>query len=731
MTDEVVEVIDASAPVAHPPVIGVNRSVPPFSVTTFMRHADFKDFLDAKRFARMRYVDSETREVTEGREKYMTAVQAWENRFIHWGGRGYEAFFCTRLFLDGPYIRCSEESVYARQLAELCLRRFERHDFESNASLDLVLYPHPFDRCWFAHEGASQADHWDNDLDTEWRIRRDYRRFAGWHQVEIWALSRRLRNEHYVAVPAWWDDYEPSRIINAPSPAVFSYLSNFIVTPRQQTIDGVGQDSETVRHFNDGVHKTIMAIALSEFVVSAFIRFLIAASEGVTNSKCLDPRLRVARNAREDPGGRSANRPTGILTPLPESLHRLIESFGIFEMVAGSRFDAGRSLLAFSRAVYEVRWDRLPETLHEGGVFLWYNFETGEVLDIPPVAERQHTKDQEPFRLSGVVAESVMVEESERSSLAECIAEATDFFRDRRMGRGRQKRRFGSSVASARSSEPTPSPHQSPPRPVVPPASAITPVRIPRAVPPPSRPGTPIPGAPADSLLVGGSSGAPASVGYSGIGGAFRPVGETIEPKVDLADVQAACNRHGLQPPSSMAELVYQLPALVAAAGSFFASKKTAAAEQSKLAALTAERNDLCRQLTAAQAHSSTLAIQVQETQGLQDELVALRAERVEAENAKAVVRSTKETAAAVVAAAEEKVKTLEAQVVGLTQERDAQAQQVVALRASVGRLKADQAGRANDSREIAARLSQAVNNVKLHSDSLVNLFRDGGEGEC
>lgn len=162
-------------------------------------------------------------------------------------------------------------------------------------------------------------------------------------------LSRGRREALFVRVRSWWEAYEPSRILNTPTPAVFSYLSNLLVTPRSETLTGA-VDFQSLADFGDAARKSVMTIALSKFVVGAFFRFLMAAAEGVTASKCRDPRLRVARESCDDLGSRAAGGPTGVLVPLPPKLAELIQDFGIFELVAGSRFDAGRSLLAFSRS---------------------------------------------------------------------------------------------------------------------------------------------------------------------------------------------------------------------------------------------------------------------------------------------------------------------------------------------------------------------------------------------
>lgn len=91
-----------------------------------------------------------------------------------------------------------------------------------------------------------------------------------------------------------------------------------------------------------------------EFVVVVFMRYLMAVREGVTTKRCLDsPSIRVDAPeiyAPSIPGAiplvSSSTCPTGVLVTMPASMIDAIFAFGVFELVAGSSFDAARGLLS-------------------------------------------------------------------------------------------------------------------------------------------------------------------------------------------------------------------------------------------------------------------------------------------------------------------------------------------------------------------------------------------------
>lgn len=92
---------------------------------------------------------------------------------------------------------------------------------------------------------------------------------------------------------------------------------------------------------------------MSELVFEVFMRFLRAEHEGVTSHRCVEPRLRyvVPEVHRATWPGMGPLpplffRPTVVLLLSCRAMTDAIYSFGVFKMVAGSRFDAGCSLVA-------------------------------------------------------------------------------------------------------------------------------------------------------------------------------------------------------------------------------------------------------------------------------------------------------------------------------------------------------------------------------------------------
>lgn len=136
----------------------------------------------------------------------------------------------------------------------------------------------------------------------------------------------------------------------------------------------IGHDSHETIRVRDMA--ALLTVSLSEFVVFSFMRFLMDAGEFVTADfvsifACvlLSPRsvfhsfpvqvlfLRLCASH-------------WFLVPLPKTLMDSIYPFVVFEMVACSRFDAGRCLLALERSC-KVDWATVTGSSEP---FLLYNF---------------------------------------------------------------------------------------------------------------------------------------------------------------------------------------------------------------------------------------------------------------------------------------------------------------------------------------------------------------------
>lgn len=129
----------------------------------------------------------------------------------------------------------------------------------------------------------------------------------------------------------------------------------------------------------------MLATVMYEFVVVVFMRFLMAALEGVTYKSLFDPSLRVVTREVEVPlvpGSvplvSSPPRHTGVLVLLPVPNIDAISSFRVFDPGALIRFDAGRTLLFVYRSC-EVK---IALVSKESEIFLVYSFEIGRVFPV-------------------------------------------------------------------------------------------------------------------------------------------------------------------------------------------------------------------------------------------------------------------------------------------------------------------------------------------------------------
>lgn len=247
--------------------------------------------------------------------------------------------------------------------------------------------------------------------------------FAGWHNLEYFSLSPRDRPQHYVAIPSCWGSWEPARALNDPTPPVFAYLSGHALSP------SVGSRGEIGMRFS-----ILMSISLSESTVAAFIKFLINASKGVGYSKGGNARMCDFAAAEGVPGIRepsfvgtdalpSAHELTGCLFPLQRKLSDVIFGFGVFTIVAGTRFDEGRGLLALERSM-EVPWAEVDADggCGQGAPFLAYAFASGGVLPVPA---------------SGGLPAVAAPQLESCALLSECVEKAREYFADKRARRGK------------------------------------------------------------------------------------------------------------------------------------------------------------------------------------------------------------------------------------------------------------------------------------------------------
>ena len=579
----------------------------PFHVRVYISHTSLRRLLDPYRFSRMRFAGNLTKSIrVAGHDNPVnTSVGAWDARWAHWGRRGVSVIPAQyrQVIADTIYVRCSEEAEYVTVLDDMLVQLYASEDVYDNACLGLVCLSQPYDNMWYAHEGPRSADHWGGDIDFEWRMRTHSRRqlFVSWHNVEVHALHPADRPQVYATVPSWWGDYEPSRIINCPNPPFFSYASGLVL--KTQGSSFIHRAPPVARPLRaEQVQRMGMTIALSEFAVAAVIRFLMTVREWVVSPRAaiVDPRMvqwNLEDRGRTDIDTRAI---TGVITPIPAKLDSLIRSMGLFNIIAGTRFDLAKSVMAFHRAT-ELDWGVAAGMRYP---FFLYDFDTGDVASVPEATAR----DEKGMRQT-LPAVSVRFYAERRITMAECQALA-DAYRER------QNR-----------------PNVEPPEPVLPRTPMgpgpmdmdISGDPAPITLPPSQGQGPVGP----SSMVVGPAepSSAVVSPGTTPTaGGVFRPRVVTAQPGppsgFNLEYFNRLCTDAGLNGASSEAVFWSELPILVQNLGQFYDLEKTAAGLRTEAGSL---RVTVGQQMAELDKLRGTNAQQAKELETLRAEADGLK----------------------------------------------------------------------------------------------------------
>lgn len=226
-----------------------------------------------------------------------------------------------------------EEIDYKRRLSVMVRRYCRRLDEGSLLSSDIL--PHidlcctdfPFSSAWF----VQRPGFWAVDLDFETRCRQGHlnaalRVLVGWHNVEVFAARPLDRMYLYVNVDEFdWGSYKAHRLLGVPTSPVFSYYTNLAFSM-----------ISSYRHL-------ARCVALMEFAVSAVMRFLCAARNGVPSLFGMDAAFDVG---------------VPVLLPVSAAVLKLVEDINFLEIVRGSDFDAVPSLMAW-KTMSALRWDSM------------------------------------------------------------------------------------------------------------------------------------------------------------------------------------------------------------------------------------------------------------------------------------------------------------------------------------------------------------------------------------
>lgn len=182
--------------------------------------------------------------------------------------------------------------------------------------------------------------------------------FAGWHDVEIFAIPSRRWSEVYGLVTSWWEQMEPSRLL------LFLFLLAF--TKYWKAV---------VRGSAHG-EAHIWCIARSELLVFVGMALVVAVHDGIVPSKTADPRVLFSACA--------------VLTSLLSRISSHLENFKLFKLICGTSFDGVLLYLSVGR-LQEV--DLSIIDLED--CFSPYRWNYAEVVNLPDglVPERQCSAD--------------------------------------------------------------------------------------------------------------------------------------------------------------------------------------------------------------------------------------------------------------------------------------------------------------------------------------------------
>lgn len=119
-----------------------------------------------------------------------------------------------------PFVRRPDVIEYLRNLRTLRARFDELGDFSPTS---VCCIPKPYNTFYLTRDAAD----WCHELDLERRQRTNARgpRFAGWHDLKLFALHLRELNSFYAMVPGLWGSFASPRASNVPIPTIYTYLS--------------------------------------------------------------------------------------------------------------------------------------------------------------------------------------------------------------------------------------------------------------------------------------------------------------------------------------------------------------------------------------------------------------------------------------------------------------------------------------------------------------------------
>lgn len=283
---------------------------------------------------------------------------AWTNRWRNWSK--IPAALKAPQDCDMAWFRHpSEVDYFARVKADI--KRVINGDLIFEHVSDLTCHlPRPLTSCYFYAETAI----WARDMSTEFRLRRHHINFSGiqrmrpcqplfvgWHNTEVFHMSLSRRPSWYV--PVWEEFYrhwEASPVIVSPSPWTPMLFGHLIM-----------KGDSRVRSY-------LRANAFLEFVYICFARFLHTAQYGVGYNQLGDPGLKHAR--------------LGVLAPVPCFHQIVVDNQGVLNILKGSDIDQARALLAWERS-REIDWSVFPRVIGKTGPYLYYDWDTGQVLPVP------------------------------------------------------------------------------------------------------------------------------------------------------------------------------------------------------------------------------------------------------------------------------------------------------------------------------------------------------------
>lgn len=198
---------------------------PPYTVQKYMR--ELVCCLDVCLFKEMRINCRTECERDRIGTSCGTAVSAWVKLWNYCGSRGFFQTVIPHGDFYLPYVRCYEEEEYARLLGEL-VHSFDCSLDSPDTHVDFFAFRWPYERSWIIDNNK----YWSRDIYFEYQLRHHneaFRVFSRWYNTKMFSVPPLRRSSFYFSVPELCSRLNPTKLLQFPTPFVFSYYSYRII----------------------------------------------------------------------------------------------------------------------------------------------------------------------------------------------------------------------------------------------------------------------------------------------------------------------------------------------------------------------------------------------------------------------------------------------------------------------------------------------------------------------